>query len=241
MEQPAGLGHGVVVEEDHDRPAGVADAGVARTRQAAPLLVRDHPDRRAPLGAGPAEEVLIMIDHENHLERRRRLLQHRPDGLAQDRPAPFGVGADDDGRRRRRFSGGGIVGGRCHDARSIAPCSAARGLRSPTRTAGAPDRAPARRIRPSRRDHAGGRVRWICRTSVRRVAIWAGPHRGRLAHAPRRGRRTAASPGWNPPAAGRSRPVPRRSGQERAFPLLAGLGRCPAFRWVHKAASARFQ
>ena len=122
MEQPAGLGHGVVVEEDHDRPAGVADAGVARTRQAAALLVRDHPDRRAPLGAGPAEEVLIMIDHENHLERRRRLPQHRPDGLAQDRPAPFGVGADDDGRRRRRFSGGGIVGGRCHDGRSIAAC-----------------------------------------------------------------------------------------------------------------------
>lgn len=76
MVEPVPLGDGVVVEEGHELAAGCGDSGVAAGGEAAGARVGEHPHLlveplfRVLLGE-PGEEPLVVVDHEQCLQRRQ--------------------------------------------------------------------------------------------------------------------------------------------------------------------------
>ena len=98
--QPVGVGHGVVVDERHDVPRRQRDTGVAGAGKATrPRVGRDSHIRAVHnpgVVAQPLEQNVVVIDHDDDLERWSRLLLHRRDGGQQVAPSSFGVRTDDD-------------------------------------------------------------------------------------------------------------------------------------------------
>ena len=118
MLQPVGLSRGVVVEEGNDVAGRFGDTSIARVGQAGCPAARQHERcRKRPLDA--FEQGRVVIDDEEDLQRRVRLVVQGRDRSGELGPALFGVRADDDRHRRAVVRGGGSTRGECRTRRGI--------------------------------------------------------------------------------------------------------------------------
>ena len=93
--EPTGPCARVVVEQGDQRRVGPQDAGVAVAGRTRLEPVGEHGDLR-PLAADPVEQIVVVIDGDDHVDGCRPLREHRRDRVDELRPPPLRVAGDDD-------------------------------------------------------------------------------------------------------------------------------------------------